>query len=140
MQTDRTTKILLGLIALALFLNAAVPLIQPTEVMAEEAQRGPRGRGNVQGNVQSLGQQQAQAAQEERERELNNPGTETDTDKWLRLIRGELNIGYTNELLMQIRGDTQDLALLVDYFGNQNIRFLLEQIRTELQAIERNTD
>ena len=91
---DRTTKALLAAIAVGLFFNAAVPLIQPTTVMAEEAQRGPRGRGavqpQVQGNVQSQAQQQAQAAAQERERELSNPGFDTDTDKWLRLIRQEL--------------------------------------------------
>ena len=42
---DRTTKLLLAAIAVGLFFNAAVPLIQPTEVMAEEAQRGQTGSG-----------------------------------------------------------------------------------------------
>ena len=36
MKTDKTTKILLGLIALALFLNAIVPLIQPAVVRAQD--------------------------------------------------------------------------------------------------------
>ena len=34
---DRTTKILLGLIALALFLNAAGPLVQPEVVNAQSS-------------------------------------------------------------------------------------------------------
>ena len=36
MQTDRTTKVLLALIALALFLNAAGPLVQPQVVHAQD--------------------------------------------------------------------------------------------------------
>ena len=35
MKTDTTTKILLALIAMALFLNAIVPLAQPTAVQAQ---------------------------------------------------------------------------------------------------------
>ena len=36
MKTDRTTKVLLALIAMALFLNAIVPLVQPRTVQAQE--------------------------------------------------------------------------------------------------------
>ena len=35
MTTDRTTKLLLALIALALFLNALLPLVQPESVAAQ---------------------------------------------------------------------------------------------------------
>ena len=35
MKTDRTTKVLLALIAMALFLNAIVPLAQPAVVQAQ---------------------------------------------------------------------------------------------------------
>ena len=35
MKTDRTTKALLALIAMALFLNAIVPLAQPAVVQAQ---------------------------------------------------------------------------------------------------------
>ena len=35
MKTDRTTKILLALIAMALFVNAIVPLAQPAAVQAQ---------------------------------------------------------------------------------------------------------
>ena len=35
MTTDRTTKLLLALIALALFLNALIPLVQPESVEAQ---------------------------------------------------------------------------------------------------------
>ena len=35
MTTDRTTKVLLALIAVALFLNAIVPLVQPAVVQAQ---------------------------------------------------------------------------------------------------------
>ena len=37
MTTDRTTKLLLALIAMALFLNAIVPLVQPAAVQAQDA-------------------------------------------------------------------------------------------------------
>ena len=37
MKTDRTTKVLLALIAVALFLNAIVPLVQPAMVQAQDA-------------------------------------------------------------------------------------------------------
>ena len=37
MKTDRTTKLLLALIAMALFLNAIVPLVQPAMVQAQDA-------------------------------------------------------------------------------------------------------
>ena len=42
---DRTTKLLLAAIAVGLFFNAAVPLIQPTAALAQEAeaQRGEPG-------------------------------------------------------------------------------------------------
>ena len=36
MKTDRTTKVLLALIAIALFLNTIVPLVQPRTVQAQE--------------------------------------------------------------------------------------------------------
>ena len=35
MKTDRTTKVLLALIAMALFLNAIVPFAQPAVVQAQ---------------------------------------------------------------------------------------------------------
>ena len=35
MKTDRTTKVLLALIAIALFLNAIVPFAQPPTVQAQ---------------------------------------------------------------------------------------------------------
>ena len=35
MKTDRTTKVLLALIAMALFLNAMVPFAQPAVVQAQ---------------------------------------------------------------------------------------------------------
>ena len=35
MKTDRTTKLMLALIAMALFLNAIVPLAQPAVVQAQ---------------------------------------------------------------------------------------------------------
>ena len=35
MTTDRTTKVLLALIAMALFLNAIVPFVQPVVVQAQ---------------------------------------------------------------------------------------------------------
>ena len=35
MMTDRTTKVLLALIALGLFLNAIVPFVQPAVVQAQ---------------------------------------------------------------------------------------------------------
>ena len=35
MKTDRTTKVLLALIAMALFLNAIVPFVQPAVVQAQ---------------------------------------------------------------------------------------------------------
>ncbi len=37
MKIDRTTKALLALIALGLFLNALVPLMQPAAVHAQDA-------------------------------------------------------------------------------------------------------
>ena len=53
---DRTTKVLLAAIAVGLFFNAAVPLVQPSVVMAEEAQRGRgavgRGRGQLEPNTE----------------------------------------------------------------------------------------
>ena len=117
---DRTTKLLLAAIAVGLFFNAAVPLIQPTEVMAEEAQRGPRGRGavqpQVQGNVQSLGQQQGEEALEATLRALENPQATTDTDKWLRKIFNELidiqgtpvaNLSLIKDDLRAIRNNTR---------------------------------
>ena len=70
LMIDRTTKLLLAAVAVGLFFNAAVPLIQPTKVMAEEIQRGPRGRGNVPGNVQL----------QEEPRELNS-GTQALKDE-----------------------------------------------------------
>ena len=36
MKTDRTTKLMLALIAMALFLNAIVPLVQPAAVQAQQ--------------------------------------------------------------------------------------------------------
>ena len=91
---DRTTKLLLAAIAVGLFFNVAVPLIQPTEVMAEEAQRGPRGRGavqpQVQGNVQSEEDFREQQAARTEAALDGNPGSDTDTDRWLRLIRLEM--------------------------------------------------
>ena len=50
---DRTTKLLLAAIAVGLFLNVAVPLVQPTPIMA-------------------------QGSQEESEELLASPGTNTD--------------------------------------------------------------
>ena len=47
MKTDKTTKILLGLIALALFLNAIVPLIQPAVVHAQNLSRIERLLGSI---------------------------------------------------------------------------------------------
>ena len=38
MNTDRTTKIFLALIAMALFLNAIVPLLQPAVAQAQDAE------------------------------------------------------------------------------------------------------
>ena len=140
---DRTTKLLLAAIAVGLFFNAAVPLIQPTEVMAEEAQRGPRGGGavqpQVQGNVQSQAQQQAQAAREERERELNNPGTDTDTDKWLRLIyisidEIEGSLGYANREAGTISVAESDIASGLKSI-NERLS-VLEDIRSEVRAID----
>ena len=40
MKTDRTTKVLLALIAMAFFLNAIVPLLQPPMARAQETPAG----------------------------------------------------------------------------------------------------
>ena len=55
---DRTTKLLLAAIAIGLFFNGIVPLVQPAVVVAEETEMQRRGRGprnpgaDVRGNVQ----------------------------------------------------------------------------------------
>ena len=47
MTTDRTTKLLLALIALALFLNALVPLVQSPTVEAQFAPPGLPGQAGA---------------------------------------------------------------------------------------------
>ena len=95
--------------------------------MAEEAQRGPRGRGavqpQVQGNVQSelarQNQEAREAAREEADRVLNTPEANTDTDKWLRLISLQVDrmansLGPSNTGNITVRSVRSDLDRIID--------------------------
>ena len=93
---------------------------------------GKRGRGAVQplqGNVQSLAEQQAQEAQEAEELRLriaNNPSYDTATDRWLRKIWIELD---------GIDLNTGILATVWNAPQSNDLRL----IREALQQIQRNT-
>ena len=54
MTTDRTTKALLALIAIGLFLNVFVPLLQPTVVNAQSTARMERLLSSININVSSI--------------------------------------------------------------------------------------
>ena len=54
MKTDRTTKALLALIALALFLNVFVPLLQPPAVNAQSTDPMGRILRSIDANVANI--------------------------------------------------------------------------------------
>ena len=54
MQTDKTTKALLALIAIGLFLNVFVPLLQPPVVNAQSTVTMESYLGNIESRVRSI--------------------------------------------------------------------------------------
>ena len=90
---DRTTKLLLAAIAIGLFLNAGLPVFQPTVVVAEEIET--RLRQQRPQNATALRNVQGVL------RERQFPPTETSTDRWLSFIYAE-TVNQTNILARRL--------------------------------------